>query len=143
MMTTPDPTLTALVAAHLVETVTPLAGDIFLIDCTCGAEVRFAQGELDAAPVDSTTGALHYMLRDHVAASLSATHVVIPRERAELRYYFCGHPAWPDPLRVWPPTLDNARRHYEDSSHPDAWVGSRIEQQSLDVVIPKRSEVPS
>ncbi|MFE5790646.1 hypothetical protein [Rhodococcus erythropolis] len=70
-MTAPDPGLTDLIAAHLVETVTP-DGDcgVFILDCTCGAEVRFTQADLNAAPVDSTAGALHYMLREHVSVEL-------------------------------------------------------------------------
>lgn len=76
----------------------------------------------------------------HVVTVLSETHVIVSKEKAELRYYFCGHPAWPDPLILWPPTLANARQRYEDSPHPNAWVGSCIEQQGLDVVFPKRSE---
>lgn len=70
-VTAPDPGLSDLIAAHLVETVTP-DGDcgVFILDCTCGAEVRFTQADLNAAPVDSTAGALHYMLREHVAVVL-------------------------------------------------------------------------
>ncbi|MDE8648177.1 hypothetical protein PXH69_24730 [Rhodococcus qingshengii] len=70
-MTAPDPGLTDLIAAHLVETVTP-DGDcgVFILDCTCGAEVQFTQADLNAAPVDSTAGALHYMLCEHVAVEL-------------------------------------------------------------------------
>lgn len=75
--------------------------------------------------------------------ALGQSHVILAKEKAELRYYFCGHPAWPDPLMLWPPTLERARQHYEDSPHPNAWVGSCIEQQGLDVVFPKRAEVSS
>lgn len=29
------------------------------------------------------------------------------------RYRLCGHPAYPDPLNIWPPTEENAARIYE------------------------------
>ena len=30
------------------------------------------------------------------------------------RYYLCGHPAYPDPLNIWPPTEENAKRIYDE-----------------------------
>jgi len=30
------------------------------------------------------------------------------------RYYLCGHPAYPDPLSVWPPTEENAARIFNE-----------------------------
>ncbi|WIB65804.1 hypothetical protein [Curtobacterium sp. MCBD17_040] len=40
----------------------------------------------------------------------------------ERRYYLCGHPAWPDPLRIWPPTAEHAERTFLEHPHPDAYV---------------------
>lgn len=34
------------------------------------------------------------------------------------RYYLCGHPAYPDPLSVWPPTEENAKRIYDEYVAP-------------------------
>ncbi|MET3959893.1 hypothetical protein ABIE52_006828 [Rhodococcus sp. OAS809] len=82
-MTAPASPWSDLVAAHLVETVTPTGDNTFVIDCTCSAEVRFTQDQLNAAPVDSTAGALHYMLREHIASALDTTHVVIPQDGSE------------------------------------------------------------
>lgn len=30
----------------------------------------------------------------------------------EQRYYLIGHPAWPDPLCIWPPTEENAADYH-------------------------------
>lgn len=37
-------------------------------------------------------------------------------------YYLCQHPAWPDPLHVWPSSAENAQKTYDDHPHPDAYV---------------------
>jgi hypothetical protein len=84
-MTAPDPGLTDLIAAevgtHVVETVTAIdqlpwsyreGRDGYLLDCRCGAEVNCPQAEFNAAPVDSTSGALAYMIREHVAAHVAS-----------------------------------------------------------------------
>lgn len=83
-MTAPHPGLTDLIAAevgtHVVETVTAIdqlpwserqGRDGYLLDCRCGAEVNCPQAEFNAAPVDSTSGALAYMIREHVAAHVA------------------------------------------------------------------------
>ncbi|WP_158170893.1 hypothetical protein [Rhodococcus sp. JT-3] len=83
-MTAPYPGLTDLIAAevgtHVVETVTAIdqlpwserqGRDGYLLDCRCGAEVNCPQAEFNAAPVDSTSGALAYMIREHVAAHVA------------------------------------------------------------------------
>jgi DNA-binding transcriptional MerR regulator len=33
----------------------------------------------------------------------------------ERRFYLVGHPAWSDPLMIWPPTEENAARHYREN----------------------------
>ena len=56
------------------------------------------------------------------------------------RWYLCGHPAWPDPLMIWPPTEEKARESYERNAHPNAWLGRRLEQGRMEVVLPMRGE---
>lgn len=132
--------LADLLGKHGPAAVTHLDKRSLVIDCACGAEVFCTGDEFRSAPIDNTSGALSYLLRHHVAEAIVATSVVVPKEKVQVRYLFCGHPGWPDPLWVWPATLENATRIYNENPHPNAWVGSRIHQEHLDVVIPKRSE---
>jgi hypothetical protein len=37
-------------------------------------------------------------------------------------YYLCKHPAWPDPLHIWPSTAGQAKKTFEEHPHPDAYV---------------------
>lgn len=77
-MSTEPKTLAEVIGLHQVETVTTesAAGawnpnDEILVDCRCGAEVKFPRRELSLAPTDSTAGALGYMLRHHLAAEIA------------------------------------------------------------------------
>jgi hypothetical protein len=44
--------------------------------------------------------------------------VIMEREGLAKRYYLVGHPAWPDPLLIWPPTLENALAYKEKYVDP-------------------------
>lgn len=41
-------------------------------------------------------------------------------------YVLCGHPAWPDPLRIWPPTRERALATLAEHPHPDAYLQRRV-----------------
>lgn len=77
-MSTEPKTLAEVIGLHQVETVTTesAAGawnpnDEILVDCRCGAEIKFPRRELSLAPIDSTAGALGYMLRHHLAVEIA------------------------------------------------------------------------
>lgn len=42
------------------------------------------------------------------------------------QFLLCGHPAWPDPLLLNPPTLDHGRRLLAEHPHPDAHIRRRL-----------------
>ena len=50
--------------------------------------------------------------------------VIMEREGLARRYYLVGHPAWPDPLMIWPPTAENAadyhRQYVVEDDRPEA-----------------------
>lgn len=75
-MSTEPKTLAEVIGLHQVETVTTSeheahSYDEILVDCRCGVEVKFPRRELNLAPIDSTAGALGYMMRDHLAAEIA------------------------------------------------------------------------
>lgn len=53
-------------------------------------------------------------------------------------YYLCRHPAWPDPLHIWPSTAENAEKTYKEHPHPDAYVMRVWEKGPREVVHPAR-----
>jgi hypothetical protein len=61
----------------------------------------------------------------------------------ERRYYLAGHPAWPDPLKIWPPTRENAIKVYEANPHPEARLFEVWEQTRLTLLRSGRSEAAS
>lgn len=58
----------------------------------------------------------------------------------EPRYYLCKHPAWPDPLNIWPPTQENAEYAYRRYPHPDAYVLKKWAEGPRDILFPPRGE---
>lgn len=55
------------------------------------------------------------------------------------RYRLVKHPAWPDPLDIWPPTLEQAEKTLAEHPHPDAYITRRWESP-VTVIIPPRGE---
>jgi len=53
-------------------------------------------------------------------AARSAAARVVKALGLERRYYLAGHPGWPDPLMIWPPTEEVALATYERYPHPRA-----------------------
>lgn len=53
-------------------------------------------------------------------------------------YYLCRHPAWPDPLHIWPSTAEHAEKTYNDHPHPDAYVMRIWEKGPREIVHPAR-----
>ena len=83
----------------------------------------------------------YYTARDNggtmLTASVDATNAVMPIvheyaaaavERLGLReeWVMCGHPAWPDPLPITPPTEEAARATLAQHPHPDAYLQRRL-----------------
>lgn len=67
------------------------------------------------------------------------------------RYFLVGHPAWPDPLMIWPPTEENAARYHQkyvvEDDRPQA-ANARIvwwweQQGSVDDWTPERQAPPA
>jgi len=60
----------------------------------------------------------------------------------EKRYRLVGHPAWPDPLQIIPATEEQARKVWEEHSHPNAWISYRwvaVGQATAGELLPPRS----
>lgn len=68
--------------------------------CTCGEKV--SQPDHAAHVVAALTNAGYALVKD-----------------ARIEYLLCGHPGWPDPLHVWPPTEENALRVWNEYVVPD------------------------
>lgn len=56
------------------------------------------------------------------------------------RYLLCKHPAWPDPLDIWPPTEEHARETFENNPHPDAYVLRKWEGPREVFIAPRREQ---
>ena len=55
-------------------------------------------------------------------------------------YYLCRHPAWPDPLHIWPSTAEHAEKTFNDHPHPDAYVMRIWEKGPREIVHPARGQ---
>ncbi|NKS17341.1 hypothetical protein GS490_13525 [Rhodococcus hoagii] len=62
-------------------------------------------------------GTRAYVAAHVVAALTNAGYALVKDSRVE--YLLCGHPGWPDPLDVWPPTEENALRVWDEYVEPD------------------------
>lgn len=56
----------------------------------------------------------------------------------ERDWFMCCHPAWPDPLRIWPRGEENAARTIREHPNPQAYLiselkGGRVEYKGADL----------
>ncbi len=81
-----------------------------------------------------------HVARAGVAGPLAGAPMVCSRPRLRASYYLCRHPAWPDPLHIWPSTAEHAEKTYNEHPHPDAYVMRVWEKGPREIVHPARSQ---